>query len=470
MEKKYGKFIEVFLAVVIMLFAGCKYIPDYFKSGDEITIPENQAENGSSENQNVVVENQETQETESVEENPESASQSKKLTLIVYMAADNDLERYAISNLKQMEHSNINIENGNLNVLVLLDRSEGYDETNGNWTDTRLFELKHDRTSGNFIVSKRIDCPLLGLMAESNTELDMGDFNVLKNLVTFAKENYESEKYGLIIWGHGTGWRYSEKINDLQKAVAIDDKSDSYMTVVEEEQALRNQGLNVIGFDTCFGGVFENVYELKYCARYTVGSSDITPATGWNYKKLLEELEQSDFSDMEIAHIMAECSSVKMTIFDNVKMSYLMNAIEDFSKNIANSITTASDRNNVLNQILTSKQYSYTQYPCDLYLDLYSLADLYINSSDEKIAQSSANLKQVVSNAASTVESQYPQIGIHFIPKTSEHTFAVQHSSNYLKSENNHTQCSFIKESIWWVPTKNGNSGSLLDKLFYTNF
>ena len=37
----------------------------------------------------------------------------------------------------------------------------------------------------------------------------MGNYNVLKNLINFAKSEYEAEQYALIIWGHGTGWRYS---------------------------------------------------------------------------------------------------------------------------------------------------------------------------------------------------------------------------------------------------------------------
>ena len=87
-------------------------------------------------------------ETEPMQEMPDPP----KLTLVVYMAADNDLESYAIQNLKAMEHADFE----KINVLVLLDRSEGFDETNGDWTDTRLFELIHDDTDSNIIVSKRL--------------------------------------------------------------------------------------------------------------------------------------------------------------------------------------------------------------------------------------------------------------------------------------------------------------------------
>ena len=63
------------------------------------------------------------------------------------------------------------------------------------------------------------------------------------------------------------------------------------------------------------------------------------------------------------------------------------------------------------------------------------------------------------------------------IPRTEENcvvcdsgAMASVHSYDYVKNSNNTSQCSFVKESRWWVPTEDGNSGSLLDKLFYTSF
>ena len=387
-----------------------------------------------------------------------------KLTLVVYMAADNDLESYAIQNLKSMEHADFE----KMNVLVLLDRSTGYDETNGDWTDTRLFELMHDDTDSNLIVSKRLSCPPLGLSNKIETELDMGNPSVLWNLMNFVRNNYESEKYALIIWGHGTGWRYSNLNNS--RAVAIDDRSGSYMSVHDMGRALRNQGLSVIGFDTCFGGVFENVYELKNHAEYTVASPGITPSSGWDYTTLLEDLSQSYFSSKEIAEIMAENSLVNSTIFTNQKLYSLMTDIEEFSKALAATINNSSARNTVYSKLISTKSYSYTQYPCDMYLDIYSLAANYKSSSDSTLSSAAKKLQKTVNSAARTNNVTNAEIGIHFIPKNGPNTTAAYHSSDYIKDTDNADQCLFIKESLWWVPTKSGESGSLLDKLFYASF
>ena len=392
----------------------------------------------------------------------------KKMTLLIYMAADNDLESYAIQNLKAMEHANFQ----NMNILVLLDRAEAYDETNDAWTDTRLFELVHDETDSNFIISKRLDCPILGISATSQTELDMGNFNVLRNFITYAKNEYEAEKYSLIIWGHGTGWRYSALPENhvSSRAVAIDDKSGTYMSVSQMGRALKNQGLCVIGFDTCFAGVFENVYEIRNCAAFTVASPGVSPSAGWDYRYLLEDLSECSFTPKEIARIMAECSLVNTTIFDNSKLYDVMEKFEAFAQSLAEMITNATRRNSILDDFTKIKSYSYRQYPCDLFIDMRSMADYYSCSENNNLAQASKNLHTAIDRSASTTNTETAQIGLHLIPLIDSNVYTASHSIDYKKDYNKADQCMFIKESQWWVPSLDGTSQSLLDKLFYWNY
>lgn len=458
--------------------------------------------------------NQESQEgspAETPEENPEAnppviEDEKKPLTLMVYMAADNDLESYALENLKMLEQG----KSGSANVIVLLDRAEGYDQTNGDWTDTRLFEVCRDAGNGSLIVSRRLSSQELGLFYDNNTELDMANPYVLRKFVEFCKGKYEAEKYALIIWGHGTGWRYSgdrgknaggsEKTDlpDISlgevKAVAIDDKTGSYMTVAELGKALRGQGLNVIGFDTCFGGVFENVYELKDCAEYTVACPGVIPSEGWNYKRLLEKIQTAseaqvissvasetssssgeapakvELSSRSIAEAMSESSAVQTTIFINSKLPALMTSFEQFSRALSESIRNQNDRRTVLETLLASRAYRYFQYPCDLYLDFISMSALYKDSAESALQEAAKNLKIQAEEAAYCSEQIPPGIGIHFIPLISTHTTATKHSPEYVKNPNITGQGKFIQDSSWWVPTFQGNSDSLLDKLFYASY
>ena len=355
-----------------------------------------------------------------------------------------------------MEHSDFL----GMNVLVLFDRSEDYDETNENWCDTRLYEVNHDSTNSSSIVSKRLDCPSLGLSQNTSTELDMGNYNVLKTFIEFAVSNYKAEQYALIMWGHGTGWRYTATPN-LGRAVAIDDKSHSYICVKELGLALKEQPLCVIGFDTCFGSTFENLYELKDCTQYIVASPGITPASGWDYKTLLQTLSNSNFSPQDISLAMEQAIRTEKSITKTSELQSLMNELEDFSKALSNTVLDEESRREVLNTLLNTKSYCYTQYPSDFFIDIFSMAKAFESSTDSQLSSTSQKL-------SAATESFH--IGIYLIPKTSEGTLAASHTSGYIKNDANQTQCSFIKNSSWWVPTKNGNSQSLLDKLFYWNF
>ena len=216
--------------------------------------------------------------------------------------------------------------------------------------------------------------------------------------------------------------------------------------------------------------MFENVYELKNYADYTVASPGISPSGGWDYKRLLEDLSESNFFAKTIADAMADSASSDITIFNNIKLSTLMNDIEGFSKALADSIRNNTSRKNVYDRLMQIKSYTYSQYPCDLYLDIYSMAEAYKQNSDSAVAAAAGKLMKSVNSTATTPGSSKAAIGIHLIPKTGTGTTAAVHSSDYIKDADNADQCQFIKESLWWVPTKGGESGSLLDRLFYEMF
>ena len=62
-------------------------------------------------------------------------------TVLVYVAGDNNLEGAAIDDVNEMEAVRLPSD---LQVGVLVDRSPGYDTSNGNWTDTRVGVIQHD--------------------------------------------------------------------------------------------------------------------------------------------------------------------------------------------------------------------------------------------------------------------------------------------------------------------------------------
>ncbi|MBQ3671674.1 MAG: hypothetical protein II921_09425 [Treponema sp.] len=89
---------------------------------------------------------------------PESSGNAE-WTFIVYMAADNNLESAAISDLNEMEEARSFLSAGNT-ILVLLDRASAFDATNGDWSDTRLFRVASDNSVSPSVLTSEPSAPL----------------------------------------------------------------------------------------------------------------------------------------------------------------------------------------------------------------------------------------------------------------------------------------------------------------------
>ena len=95
--------------------------------------------------------------------------QIAKWTVMVYMNADNDLERYGIRDFLEMSK----VDNSkDVNILVQMDRTPGFSAEYGDWTQTLRFKV-----SKNIVPTKELSLLDLG-------ETNMGDPSTLKDFVT----------------------------------------------------------------------------------------------------------------------------------------------------------------------------------------------------------------------------------------------------------------------------------------------
>ena len=271
-------------------------------------------------------------EAESLDESQEDTVEvDRAWTILVYMAADNDLESHAIADINEMERAILDPE---ITVLALVDRGAGYDYSNGNWTDTRLYEISYDKEDcGSIIVSKEVDCPDLELYTSTSTELDMGSRQTLENVLAFIQKSYDAEHYALIMWGHGSGWRsgggedceaadgaQAEKDDaseadgasgtasqSLFRAFSIDDTSQTTLSLVQMSSAIQNafssRPLDFLGMDTCFGVSLEIAFQLKDSVSFLAGTPALVPCGGWNYEALLTDFSASSRTSEDLCAI-----------------------------------------------------------------------------------------------------------------------------------------------------------------------
>ncbi len=204
-------------------------------------------------------------------------------TVLVYLDADNDLERPLMKNLEEMLHVG---STDKVNVIVLAARSA---EGDGKYTNAAVANLPN-WTDGKLL---RVLPGKLQELADWGS-IDMGDAGVLKRFLTSGMRDYPADRYALIFGDHGMAWAGVAVAESMGggNSLAIDEIADAF------KAALPGGGkLDLIGFDACVMASLEVARTLAPFARYLVASEEIEPSDGWDYAALLGRLTQQPGMD-----------------------------------------------------------------------------------------------------------------------------------------------------------------------------
>lgn len=211
--------------------------------------------------------------------NPGTPSTTDNWTILVYVAGDNDLEPFAISDINEMESVALP---SNVNVVVQVDRAPGFNSSNGNWTDTRRGLIQHDTNTST--ISSNL---------QSVGELNMGAPNTLRDFVTWGTSTYSAQNYALVVWDHGGGF----------SGVAWDDTNNNdNLTLLEIRSTLSGlnlPNLRLVGFDACLMGLTEVASQLAPFTNVLVASQEIEPGDGWDYNGLLSRVAANPSLDAQ---------------------------------------------------------------------------------------------------------------------------------------------------------------------------
>lgn len=178
-------------------------------------------------------------------------------TVLVYMAADNDLAENALRNIEQMKSSfPIDCEN-NLLVFVNLPEEKPY-----------LIKIEADTE----IVVKRY---------EKFNSLEVQNMHrVLNDMIGMCP----ADKYGLVLWSHASSW-----LPVGFQTRSFGEEKGMQMDIMELSDALPIK-FDFILFDACLMGSVEVAYELKDNADYIIASSTETLYTGFPYDMIIPDL------------------------------------------------------------------------------------------------------------------------------------------------------------------------------------
>lgn len=208
--------------------------------------------------------------------------------ILVYLVGDNDLETYVTHDLNELEAGHPGDE---VRAIVLADRSEDYATNDGDWNNTRLYEIASDDT-------QRVQSRVL----EDWGERDMADPATLAEFLARADEIAPADHTALVLWDHGSGW-YA---NVPPPGIGWDDTSESDLSIAEGEldAGLRayteaKGPFDIIAFDACNMAFFEVGHALREHGRYLVAAQTTVGSEGLQYTPAMLALGEDPAMEAE---------------------------------------------------------------------------------------------------------------------------------------------------------------------------
>ncbi|MFQ3588130.1 MAG: clostripain-related cysteine peptidase, partial [Fimbriimonadaceae bacterium] len=195
-------------------------------------------------------------------------AERRKWTVLVFMNAGNDLHPFATLNVNQMERV---ADNPDVRFVVQWKQTQQVWPASS-FDGTRRILVRPDNTSA--IVSEVIQ--------DLGTGVDMGRAETLRDFIQWGKTYFPADRYVLVVWNHGNGWRRSNR--DLpSRAVSYDDQFGSSIQIWEMAQALGDNRFDIIAWDASLMQMIEVAYEVKDHADFVAGSEESPPGEGYPY-------------------------------------------------------------------------------------------------------------------------------------------------------------------------------------------
>jgi hypothetical protein len=211
----------------------------------------------------------------------------KEWTLLVYMAADNDLTAYAPADLQEMTRGKAGDNDESVDIVFELDTDQNDGSQRGAVVHGGVREM--------------------GRLPEQNS----GNASTLESFLGWALRSFPSKHYAVVLWGHGNGWgQTAAGVQPLGQGragngIGFDATSRSWMTVPKVREALDGARaayldgapFDLYAADACLMQTAEVIWELKDSANFVFGSVPVMDFQGLPYGMLVRRFAQGAYDD-----------------------------------------------------------------------------------------------------------------------------------------------------------------------------
>ncbi len=348
----------------------------------------------------------------------EEPAASKKWTILVYSASDNDLKRFMLADLDEAER----VGSDDLtNVVAQFDHgaSEG----------ARRYLITRNNQSG-------LNSPVVQDMGSTN----MSDPRKLADFIKWGMEKYPAENTMLIISDHGDGW----------KGAGQDDSHNGWMSLPQIEAGMKEarqatgRKIDVLGFDACLMASAEVAHQLKDEASFMVASEEVEGGAGWPYNRILNpgmladlqgQLQlQIELSPRDVCHHVVRAARGNqgdlptMSAVDMSKVAAVTQSVDGF----AGALLATAEASVPTLKSLADRTQGFTDYR-----DLYDFADRVARSriNDQALKDAARQVTEKVSEAVIFEQhsSRFP--GAHGLNIELSPTYALDQETSRRYSE-----------------------------------
>ena len=350
-------------------------------------------------------------------------------TIMVYMVGS-DLESnygHASRDLDEMLNAQPDLDNNNIVIF-----------TGG----ASKWQLQGIDSNKNYILEFKDD---YFYAKDELKRCNMGESESLSNFITYCLDEYNTDKYSLILWNHGAG---------PVTGFGLDENYSDILTLPELHAALQSsvgksdKKLELIGFDACLMSSLEIAGACAPYANYLVSSQETEPGWGWNYE-FLSKLSDSgmngaglgkeiidaymDYSEQMFDYYPESQSDLTLSCIDLTKYDDVEESLGEFFNDINNklSVTTLPEiirtRNRIRDFGSYSSDFSYSlidtvqlvEQLCDN--DNKNSAQKALENLDEMIIYSQTNMSDVngisicfPNNTTEQYKEAYLSVNKHF--------------------------------------------------------
>jgi len=265
----------------------------------------------------------------------------KDWTILVYMAADNDLSSYALMDLYEMEagyRSGERLAGSTLKLDLIVQSDVSGSSHTRRFHMFQTNEAFEDHRNIKFFESMKVtdvQSPIVEIVPSRKGARAEEEF---ENFLSWGVRKYPAKNYAVFVWGHGQGWtagdsnnqqlrgrlldvkdvelpfehretnkvdsRHSHKSEHVFGGIGFNSSSQDFLSIPALSRALNKvvrddlvgKPFALYASDACLMQMIEVATEISDSAAYIIGSTQVQDFMGLPYRNVLREINSGRYA------------------------------------------------------------------------------------------------------------------------------------------------------------------------------